>query len=86
MEEALEDQSVKAFNPPKGVIGVYINPKTGKLASDDCPVKRFAYFVRGTEPTEYCTEHLEHGKQSEPAKAPKNQDETWYKKVLRWWD
>ncbi|MDQ0857005.1 1A family penicillin-binding protein [Bacillus sp. V2I10] len=86
MEEALEDQSVKAFNPPKGVIGVYINPKTGKLASDDCPVKRFAYFVRGTEPTEYCTEHLEHGKQSEPAKDPKNQDETWYKKVLKWWD
>lgn len=86
MEEALEDQSVKAFNPPKGVIGVYINPKTGKLASDDCPVKRFAYFVRGTEPKEYCTEHLEHGDQSQPEKDAENQDETWYKKVLRWWD
>ncbi|WP_191566625.1 transglycosylase domain-containing protein [Metabacillus idriensis] len=85
MEEALQDESVKAFTPPKGVIGVYINPKTGKLASDGCPVKRFAYFIRGTEPTEYCTEHLEHGKQL-PAKEKQKHEKTWYKKVLRWWD
>jgi membrane carboxypeptidase/penicillin-binding protein len=67
------------------VIGVYINPKTGKLASDDCPVKRFAYFIKGTEPTEYCTEHVEHGKQL-PVKEKQKQEKTWYKKVLRWWD
>ncbi|MEK3806825.1 PBP1A family penicillin-binding protein [Bacillus sp. FSL H8-0547] len=85
MEEALKDESVKAFSPPKGVIGVYINPKTGKLASDNCPTKRFAYFVKGTEPTEYCTDHLEDGNSS-PQKGEEKQEETWYKNVWKWWD
>ena len=84
MEEALEGKPVRAFKPPKeGVVGVYVNPANGKLATRDCPVRRFTYYVAGTEPTEYCTEHLKHtgkAKNKETRKVP------WYKKIMPWND
>ncbi|WML50468.1 PBP1A family penicillin-binding protein [Neobacillus sp. PS3-34] len=86
MEDALRDKPVKSFKAPKeGVIGVYIDPSNGKLASKDCPVKRFTYFVTGTEPTDYCTEHLDrseigHSKKKLNGKTP------WYKKIFNWGD
>jgi 1A family penicillin-binding protein len=84
MEEALKGKPVKAFKPPKdGVVGVYINPANGKLATMDCPVRRFTYFVAGTEPTEYCTEHLK-TPDSEPAKKKDNKKIPWYKKIIPW--
>nr|WP_263324119.1 transglycosylase domain-containing protein [Neobacillus sp. Marseille-Q6967] len=83
MEDALDGKPVKNFTPPKeGVVGVYVNPETGKLATKDCPVRRFTYFVKGTEPTEYCMEHLEHGEK--PHKKKQQQEEPWYKKILPW--
>ncbi|MDR4950097.1 transglycosylase domain-containing protein [Neobacillus cucumis] len=84
MEDALKGQPVKAFKAPKeGVIGVYVNPENGKLATKDCPIRRFTYFVKGTEPTEYCTDHLKnahdaHKKDAEDKKVP------WYKKIMPW--
>lgn len=84
MEESLEGKPVKAFTPPKeGVIGVYVNPENGKLASKDCPVRRFTYFVAGTEPTEYCTDHLDHkdDKSKEKKQEPKD---PWYKRIFNW--
>jgi penicillin-binding protein 2D len=84
MEESLKGKPVKAFAPPKeGVIGVYVNPENGKLASKDCPVRRFTYFVAGTEPTEYCTDHLEH-KGDKPAKEKQNPKDPWYKRIFKW--
>ena len=58
MEKALEDEPAKSFKAPKGTVGVYIDPATGKLATKDCPVQRFTYFTVGTEPTEYCIDHI----------------------------
>ncbi len=86
MEEALDGKPVKAFKPPKdGVIGVYVNPANGKLATKDCPVRRFTYYVAGTEPSEYCTEHLKNGGRSEePAQGGKKVKKPWYKKILPW--
>ena len=84
MENALKGKPVKAFKAPKeGVIGLYVDPNNGKLATKDCPVRRFTYFVKGTEPTEYCTDHLKnapHGKKknTEEKKVP------WYKKIMPW--
>lgn len=84
MEEALKDKPLKTFKPPKeGVIGVYVNPANGKLATKDCPVRRFTYFVAGTEPTEYCTEHLKH-KGSDPANKKNNNKDPWYKRIFKW--
>ncbi|MGX6445478.1 transglycosylase domain-containing protein [Neobacillus sp. K501] len=83
MEDALKGKPVKAFQPPReGVVGVYVNPENGKLASKDCPVRRFTYFVEGTEPTEYCTEHLKHGEK--PEKQKQETKEPWYKKIIPW--
>ncbi|MDR7078652.1 1A family penicillin-binding protein [Neobacillus niacini] len=84
MEESLKGKPVKGFTPPKeGVKGVYVNPENGRLASKDCPVRRFTYFVTGTEPTEYCTDHLEH-KDNKPAKKKQETKDPWYKKIFNW--
>jgi penicillin-binding protein 2D len=82
MEEALDGKTVKAFKPPKeGVVGVYVNPLNGKLATKDCPVRRFTYYVAGTEPTDYCTEHI---KNPEATKKKDSKKVPWYKKILPW--
>ncbi|TWD99517.1 1A family penicillin-binding protein [Neobacillus bataviensis] len=84
MEDALKGKPVKAFKAPKeGVIGLYVDPDNGKLATKDCPVRRFTYFVKGTEPNEYCTDHLKNAphdnkKNAEEKKVP------WYKKIMPW--
>lgn len=86
MEESLEDESVKAFRPPDGVVGVYINPASGKLATKDCPVRRLTYFVEGTEPTEYCKEHKSNKKSEDKAKNKKNdKEEGLFEKLFKWW-
>jgi membrane peptidoglycan carboxypeptidase len=85
MEEALKGKPVKAFKAPKeGVTGVYVDPENGKLATKDCPVRRFTYFVSGTEPTEYCSEHLGNH-ESVPAKHKEGTKKVpWYKKIMPW--
>ena len=88
MEEALDGTTAKSFKAPKGTLGVYINPENGKLATKDCPVRRFTYFAVGTEPTEYCTDHL-FDEGEEPShdgkKQPKDKQHVpWFKKVLPW--
>lgn len=85
MEDALKGKPVKSFKPPKeGVVGVYVNPANGKLATEDCPVRRYTYFVAGTEPTEYCTEHLRNGADKPPAKGEKKVKKPWYKWIFPW--
>ncbi|WP_262421997.1 transglycosylase domain-containing protein [Bacillus aquiflavi] len=87
MEEVHKNKPIKAFKPPKGTVGVYIDPHNGKLATKGCPVKRLTYYATGTEPTEYCTEHI-----SEPLKERENKIEKpkmekktpWYKRIFQW--
>lgn len=85
MEDALEGQPIRNFKQPKdGIVGVFVNPANGKLASEDCPVKRFTYFVAGTEPTEYCTDHLDHTIIEEKQQPVKKKDKPWYKRIWDW--
>ncbi|MBP2242537.1 1A family penicillin-binding protein [Cytobacillus eiseniae] len=83
MEDTLKGTPAKSFLAPKGTIGVYVNPENGKLATENCPVKRFTYFVAGTEPTEYCTEHLLHDEKV-PDKTERAPKKPWYKKLFDW--
>jgi membrane carboxypeptidase/penicillin-binding protein len=93
MEKALDGTTAKEFKPAKGTVGVYIDPATGALATKDCPVRRYTYFVEGTEPTEYCTVHfMEEGhkhipkdgsEESSPGEKEKSK-QPWYKKILPW--
>src|SRR5690606_12607361 len=48
MEAALKGSPEKKFKAPKGVIGVYVDPHNGLLATESCPVKRLTYFKKGT--------------------------------------
>ncbi|MBM7605266.1 1A family penicillin-binding protein [Metabacillus crassostreae] len=85
MEKALDDQSVKAFTPPDGVVGAYINPESGKLATKGCPGKRYTYFITGTEPTEYCEDHIDEVEEND-ANEKKQEEDRWFDKLFKWWD
>ena len=83
MEASLKDEPVKYFKETNNVIGVYINPASGKLATERCPISRLTYFVKGTEPQEYCPEHF----QGDPLKGEPDQQKKlpWYKRLLKPW-
>lgn len=48
------------FKAPNGLMSVNINPQNGKLASKSCPVQYKAYYLTGTQPKTYCTDHIDH--------------------------
>lgn len=76
MEKSLQGAPKKKFKPTKGVVGVYVNPDNGKLATKSCPVKRLTYYIAGTEPTDYCTDHFR--KKSKDTEEKKNWLEKWF--------
>lgn len=45
------------FAPPPGVITRSIDPRTGQLATSQCPEQIEEVFIEGTEPTVYCEMH-----------------------------
>jgi penicillin-binding protein 1B len=45
------------FSPPAGVVARAIDPKTGQLATSQCPEQVDEVFIEGTEPTVYCEVH-----------------------------
>jgi 1A family penicillin-binding protein len=61
MRAALSDRPVVDFVRPETVITALIDPLTGLLATPDCPIKQEEFFIQGTEPTAYCTEHEKRG-------------------------
>ncbi|KSU81792.1 monofunctional biosynthetic peptidoglycan transglycosylase [Fictibacillus enclensis] len=83
MEDALKDEPAMAFKKPKGVVGVMVNPKNGKLATKNCPIKRKTYYIKGTEPTEYCNEHA--GDLPMGSDGLDHKRKGWFQKVFPWW-
>ena len=51
--------SANGWTPPAGMTMRLIDPGTGMLAGEWCPVKKREYFKPGTEPTETCNQHFE---------------------------
>jgi membrane carboxypeptidase/penicillin-binding protein len=86
METALEGKPDQIFKPTPGVIGVNINPETGLLATKDCPVKRYTYFIKGTEPTEYCSQPEENSPDDEQPLTKDPEKSPWYRKWFKWID
>jgi len=84
MENSLKDELKLPFHQPNGVTGVYINPHNGLLATDACPVQRFTYFVTGTEPTEYCPEHIDETIQEESIDEPTHEKEKFLDRFFKW--
>lgn len=91
MEDALKEKPVKAFKPTEGTIGAEIDPVSGKLADVNCPQSRLTYFIKGTEPKEYCTVHFPDSESSEKKHIRENPEERntktpWYKRLFDWVD
>ncbi|WAA12210.1 transglycosylase domain-containing protein [Fervidibacillus halotolerans] len=82
MEQALENERVGEFKPTEGVIGVNIDPKNGLLATEHCPIKRYTYFLEGTEPNEYCIEHIPW--EEDVPETTENEKKPWYKRLFDW--
>lgn len=82
-ERALESVPPKLFPVPEGVVSVYIDPVSGKLANEGCPNSRMEAFVQGTEPTEYCTEQPPKKDADNSGKSKGNG--TWWEDLKRWW-
>jgi 1A family penicillin-binding protein len=51
--------SEQAWRPPSGMTMRLIDPGTGMLANEWCPIRKREYFKPGTEPTERCNVHME---------------------------
>lgn len=59
MEKAHESIPVTESKPPENIIEVPIDLNTGLLATDECGEAYTMPFIKGTQPSQYCTSHLE---------------------------
>ena len=85
-EKALSAVPPKMFPMPDGVVSVYIDPKSGKLAASSCPSKRLETFVSGTQPTEVCGAHGDGAASANGDSAAKEeQSRSWWQQLKRWW-
>ena len=60
----------KEFKQPSDVVAVNINPENGKIATKNCPISVKMYFAKGTEPTEYCMDHVDDKEEFESPSNP----------------
>ncbi|MDL4839097.1 transglycosylase domain-containing protein [Aquibacillus rhizosphaerae] len=72
MEKAHEDKPLQSFKVPEGIVGAYVDPISGDLATPYCKEQRLMYFVEGTEPNSYCSVHRPDD--SEGEKEPQPED------------
>ncbi|NMO97906.1 transglycosylase domain-containing protein [Paenibacillus lemnae] len=88
-EKALANVPPKIFPIPEGVVSVYIDPATGKLAGADCPDKSLEVFLKGTEPAEYCQhggdEEHPAAESAETKDTHKQEEHSWWSDFKRWW-
>lgn len=83
MEKGLDGQPKKEFKQPSDVVAVDINPENGKIATKNCPISVKMYFAKGTEPTEYCMDHVDDKEEFEKTTEEKKKT-SWWKKYLPW--
>ncbi|WP_100486792.1 transglycosylase domain-containing protein [Sporolactobacillus pectinivorans] len=79
MESALDGAPENQFRPPDGVISVSVDPKTGLLAGNGCP-GRPTYFVKGTQPTDYCK-----GTEKKAGSSKKKDNKGFFYRLFHWW-
>ncbi|RAP73470.1 transglycosylase domain-containing protein [Paenibacillus montanisoli] len=85
-EAALSAIPPKIFPLPDGVVSVYVDPDSGKLAGKGCPNRRLESFVSGTQPVEVCGLHGDAGSEaSQENSAREEKSRGWWKQLKRWW-
>ncbi|QTN00903.1 PBP1A family penicillin-binding protein [Sediminibacillus dalangtanensis] len=86
MEKAHADLPFHAFPVPDGVVGAYVDPVSGELATPYCDQHRLMYFAKGTEPTSYCSLHHDETNENQeqlPEEEDGEQDSGW-KRWFKW--
>ena len=51
MENYLKDHKENWYKKPSNVVGVLVNPISGKPVKNNSTQKRILYYLKGTEPT-----------------------------------
>ncbi|MFD0590495.1 transglycosylase domain-containing protein [Paenibacillus sp. GCM10027627] len=91
VEETLSAVPPKYFAVPDGVVNVYIDPASGRLAAATCPGRRLESFLVGSEPTEVCGSARDaDGASSGGGTGTDNNSKTdkqrsWWQDLKRWW-
>lgn len=85
MEGALSGQPPMLFPLPEGVVSAYVDPKTGQLATENCPNPELLYFIPGTQPSEYCSEHPATAPSKEEKKAAPKEKKSLWDRIKEWW-
>lgn len=80
MEDALQSMPAIDFKPTNKTVGVKIDPLTGQKATEKCKQTFYAYYMKGTEPTDYCPLHSEHKTEESPAE---NKEKKWWEILLK---
>ena len=57
MKHATQRMPVRDFTIPEGIVSSIIDPTTGYVATDACPMTESEFFIAGTEPRTLCTQH-----------------------------
>lgn len=94
IEGALSTVPPKYFPVPEGVVNVFIDPASGKLAAATCPSRRLESFLAGTEPTEVCGSAVgeeDIGGESSSSESRSGNSghsekrSSWWSDLKRWW-
>lgn len=59
IEAGHQENGSDSFIAPAGIVAAYVDPQTGLLTDQHCPVSRLMFFIEGTEPLLYCDQHGE---------------------------
>ncbi|WP_243864887.1 transglycosylase domain-containing protein [Paenibacillus castaneae] len=84
-EQTLASVPPKIFPIPEGVVNVYIDPESGKLAAASCANRRLEAFLSGTEPTEVCGEPAAVDDRNEKDDVKAEKSRSWWSDLKRWW-
>jgi 1A family penicillin-binding protein len=79
MEQALAEKPASVFPVPPGVVPIYVDTGSGKLASQDSKQQELMYFIPGSEPKEYYE-----APKAEKKEEPKKEKSFWDK--LKFWN
>ncbi|MFV9510373.1 transglycosylase domain-containing protein [Tepidibacillus sp. LV47] len=85
MEKVHQSSAPQLFSVPEGVVSLYIDPQTGKIANDQCPNPRLEVFIEGTEPKESCDLH-KGGQLLDPNKVKKTEKRSFWSRMKNWWN
>ncbi|WP_163969466.1 transglycosylase domain-containing protein [Oceanobacillus halotolerans] len=87
MESAHQGLPLKTFDVPANVVGVPIDPTSGKRATPYCDTSHIMYFRQGEEPNKYCNDHFHEAEERQDKEGPTSDQQEEDKGIFeRWFD